>query len=88
MRALAVFEDDGSKVATASVAGETLLVFARSSHEWSMVSRWARQGFFADEGGEDPVEVKPGDPRYLDMLAARAQGHGFSTELSGEDEGG
>lgn len=87
VRTLTVFEDDGSNIASVTVAGKLIFTHARSSREWSMVARWIRQGFYVlDEGGQDYIEIKPGDPRFLDMLASRAHEYDFSTELSGDDE--
>lgn len=81
MKALNIF-DDNVKIATISIIGNDVFIFARSSREWCDVKRWIDQGFYRLDKATDLYEkVNPQDTNFLELLADRAHGFDFNTEL-------
>lgn len=84
MRKLSVF-DDGELVATITVIDTDVLIFARSSREWSEMKRLVSSGYFRDDKKTgDLVKVKVQDEGFLELVAERAHSYNFSTELINE----
>ena len=81
MRQLSIF-DDNVRIATISIVGNDAMIFARSPREWRDVKRWIDQKFYRlDEETDLYVEIKPQDQDFLELVADRAHGYNFNTEL-------
>jgi hypothetical protein len=70
MRKLSIF-DDGVLVATITPTDTAILIFARSSREWSEMKRLTSY-------------VHSKDKDFLEKLANKAHEFNYSTELSGD----
>lgn len=79
MTRLSIF-DGTERLATVTIVNESALIFARSKREWADVNRWISQGFYRLKG-DDYIPVTPKDKDFLKLLAERAQGFNFNTEL-------
>jgi hypothetical protein len=70
MRKLSIF-DDGVRIATITQIDSNILIFARSSREWSEMKRLTS---YADSKDKD----------FLERLANKAHEFNYSTELLNE----
>lgn len=81
MRELSIF-DGNERIATVSIVGANAFIFARSPREWCDVKRWIDQGFYRLDKNTDLYEkVSPQDKNFLELLADRAHGFDFNTEI-------
>jgi hypothetical protein len=81
MRKLSIF-DDGEFVATITTIDSNVLIFARSSREWSEMQRLVHSGYIRED--KDMTKINPQDSDFLEHVAARAHSYNFSTELINE----
>lgn len=68
---LSIFDDD-TRIATITQAENgSIFIFARSNREWHEMKRLVDSGY----------DVSKQDPKFLDLVSARAQSYNYSTEL-------